>query len=132
MSAGREELEQLLASLPHQEAIRPENGEVSFSTAWEIRAFALAVAAHQGGRYGWDEFQHALTTAIRVWEESGTAEPWRYYDRWVEALQMVLADTGTLDVSEVDDRTRVVLDTPRDASHHRARREPVAVDAGRR
>jgi nitrile hydratase accessory protein len=130
VSAGREEIEQLLVQLPHQESIRPENGEVSFSTAWEIRAFALAVAAHQGGQYEWTEFQHALSTSIRVWEESGTAEPWRYYDRWLEALETVLAGTGALDVSEVDDRTRVVLTTPRDASHHRARREPVAVDAG--
>jgi nitrile hydratase accessory protein len=132
VSTGRAEVEQLLAALPHQEAIRPENGEVSFSTAWEIRAFALAVAAHQGGQYAWEEFQHALTTSIRVWEESGTAEPWRYYDRWVEALEMVLADTGTLEVSEVDDRTRVVLQTPRNANHHHARREPVTVDAGGR
>jgi nitrile hydratase accessory protein len=127
--SGREEIEQLLVQLPHQEAIRPEGGEVSFSTAWEIRAFALAVAAHQNGQYDWPDFQHALSTAIRTWEDSDTGEPWRYYDRWLEALESLLAQTGTLSASEVDERAYAVLSTPRDASHHRARREPVAVEA---
>ncbi|HEV7755673.1 MAG TPA: nitrile hydratase accessory protein [Mycobacteriales bacterium] len=129
--SGREDIEQLLVQLPHQEEIRPEGGEVSFGTAWEIRAFALAVAAHQNGQYDWPDFQHALSTAIRTWEDAGTKEPWRYYDRWLEALESLLASTGTLDPSEVDDRAHVVLTTPRDASHHRARLEPVAVDAAR-
>jgi nitrile hydratase accessory protein len=129
--AGREDIEQLLVQLPHQEAIRPDGTDVSFETAWEIRAFALAVAAHQNGQYDWPEFQHALSTAIRTWEDTSAGAPWRYYDRWLEALESVLASSGAVDVSDVDDRAYTVLTTPRDASHHRARREPVAVDAAR-
>lgn len=117
--------------LPHQEAIRPEGAQVSFETAWEIRAFALAVAAHQNGQFDWSQFQDALVAAIRRWEESGTATPWRYYDRWLEALETVLADAGVLASSEVDDRTQVVLTTPRNASHHRAQRAPVTIDTAR-
>ena len=129
--AARRRVEPLLLELPHQEAIRPENGEVAFETAWEIRAFALALAAHQGGQYEWSQFQQALIAAIRTWEESGTGEEWRYYDRWLEALETLLAERGVLDEAELDERTQKVLTTPRDMHHQRAKREPVAVDAGR-
>jgi nitrile hydratase accessory protein len=127
----REELEPLLMDLPHQEALRPEGGEVSFETAWEIRAFALAVAAHQSGQYDWSQFQQALIASIQRWEESGEATPWRYYDRWLEALESLMAEAGVVSVAEVEDRARTVLNTPRDAGHHRAHREPVAVDPAR-
>jgi nitrile hydratase accessory protein len=129
--AGRRRVEHLLLELPHQGAIRPDNGEVAFETAWEIRAFALALAAHQSGQYDWSQFQQALIAAIRTWEDTGTEEQWRYYDRWLEALETLLADRGVLDESELDERTRTVLTTPRDMHHQRAKREPVAVDPGR-
>ena len=128
---GRARVEHLLLGLPHQEAIRPANGEVAFETAWEIRAFALAVAAHEDGRYDWTEFQEALVTSINRWEESGQQTPWRYYDRWLEAFEEVLGRTGVVTPAEVDERTAVVLTTPRDADHQRAHREPVAIDARR-
>jgi nitrile hydratase accessory protein len=129
--AVRQRVEHLLLELPHQDQIRPADGEVAFQTAWEIRAFALGVAAHQSGEYDWPEFQQALIAAIRSWEDAGTGEEWRYYDRWLEALQTLLAERGVLDPSELDERTRAVLTTPRNAHHQRARREPVAVDAAR-
>lgn len=127
--ARRLGVEHLLLQLPHQEAIRPEGGEVSFEKAWEIRAFALAVAAHQQGQYDWPEFQRALVAAIGRWESADADTPWRYYDRWLEALESVLAEHGVLDPAEVDQRTHAVLTTPRDAHHQRAHREPVTVDA---
>ena len=129
--AGRRRVEHLLLELPHQEAIRPENGEVAFETAWEIRAFALALAAHQSGQYEWSQFQEALIAAIRTCEDNGSEEQWRYYDRWLEALEALLVERGVLDESELDERTRTVLTTPRDMHHQRAKREPVAVDPGR-
>jgi nitrile hydratase accessory protein len=127
----REDLEPLLMGLPHQEALRPEGGDVSFETAWEIRAFALAVAAHQSGQYEWPEFQQALIDSIQRWEQSGVGAPWRYYDRWLEALESLMTEAGVVASDEVEDRTRTVLGTPRDAGHHRAHREPVAVDPAR-
>lgn len=130
--AERGRVEELLPGLPHQEAIRPDGGQVSFDAAWELRVFALAVAAHRGGRFDWPAFQQALVAAIARWERSDGGTSWRYYDRWLEALEDVLAEKGALDVAELDERTHAVLTTPRDASHQRARREPVAVDAARR
>jgi nitrile hydratase accessory protein len=127
----REDLEPLLMELPHQEALRPDGGDMAFETAWEIRAFALAVAAHQSGQYEWPRFQQALIDSIQRWEQSGSRTPWRYYDRWLEALESLMTEAGVVASDEVEDRTRTVLNTPRDAGHHRAHREPVAVDPAR-
>jgi nitrile hydratase accessory protein len=125
---ARRRVEQLLTELPRDGA-----EQLSFSQPWELRAFAVAVAAHQNGLYDWSEFQLALIGAIREWQDSPGAreEPWRYYDRWLEALESVLSGTGVLDGNELDHREHTILATPRDTDHHHARRDPVAVDPAR-
>ena len=42
-----------------------EGDQLSFEHPWELRAFALAVAAHNNGYYDWSEFQLALIGSIR-------------------------------------------------------------------
>ncbi|MGH8933279.1 MAG: nitrile hydratase accessory protein [Egibacteraceae bacterium] len=108
-----------------------EPGQLTFEHPWELRAFAVAVAAYHSGQYDWSEFQLALIDAIRRWEGAEHDAPWRYYDRWLEALETVLSGTGVLSGTELDDRTRSVLDTPRDAGHHHARHEPLTIDPAR-
>ncbi|WP_133909695.1 nitrile hydratase accessory protein [Streptomyces sp. NBC_00582] len=117
--AARRRVEDLVCGLPG--ADRP------FDAPWEPRAFALAVAAHQGGHYAWSEFQETLIESIRRWEREPDGEPWSYYAHWLEALESVLAGRGTLSRAGLAERTRTVLSTPRDAGHHRAHRDPVAV-----
>jgi hypothetical protein len=56
------------------------------------------------------------------------AEPWSYYEHWLTALETVLAGSGLVSESMLDERTKEVLATPRDASHQHAHRDPVAVD----
>jgi nitrile hydratase accessory protein len=124
---ARRRVEQLLTELPG-----PDDGDqLSFSEPWELRAFALAVAAYHRGLYDWSEFQLALIGAIRRWEGDPEREPWQYYERWLEALETVLSGTGVLAGTELDGRTAEVLSTPRTANHHEAHREPVAVDPAR-
>ncbi|MBA3251882.1 MAG: nitrile hydratase accessory protein [Geodermatophilaceae bacterium] len=122
---ARRRVERLLSELP-----RDGEEQLSFTQPWELRAFAVAVAAHQNGLYDWSEFQLALIGAIRQWEDSAGSrdDPFHYYDRWLEALESVLSGTGVLDGSELDHQASVVLATPRNADHHHARRDPVAVD----
>ncbi len=124
---ARRRVETLLEELP-----RSADDQLSFTQPWELRAFAVAVAAHQNGLYDWSEFQLALIGAIRQWEDSADAafdsNPWRYYDRWLEALETVLSGTGVLDGGELDQREHTILTTPRDTDHHHARRDPVAID----
>ena len=40
----------------------------------------------------------------------------------------MLAGNGLLSEANLDERTKDVLATPRDANHHEAHREPVAID----
>ena len=40
----------------------------------------------------------------------------------------MLAGNGLLSEADLDERTRTVLATPRNANHHEAHREPVAID----
>ena len=122
---ARRRVEQLVCGLPGGE------GERSFAQPWEIRAFAMAVAAYQARQFEWSEFQLSLIQSIRQWEQGGRnpdAEPWSYYEHWLTALETVLAGSGLLSESMLDERTKEVLATPRDASHQHAHRDPVAVD----
>jgi nitrile hydratase accessory protein len=106
-------------------------GERSFEHPWELRAFAMAVAAYHNGQYEWSEFQLSLIESIRRWEEGDGGEPWSYYEHWLTALETVLAGSGALSEAALDQRTKAVLATPRTANHHEAHREPVAIDPAR-
>ncbi len=125
---ARRRVESLVSDLPGG------SGERSFEHPWELRAFAMAVAAYHNGQYEWSEFQLSLIDSIKKWEargSSGDAEPWSYYEHWLTALETVLAGNGVLSEATLDDATLAVLATPRSANHHEAHREPVAVDPPR-
>jgi nitrile hydratase accessory protein len=109
----------------------PGGDERSFEHPWQLRAFAIAVAAYHNGQYEWSEFQLSLIQAIKQWEQGEGAEPWSYYEHWLTALETVLAGSGALSEAGLDERTRAVLQTPKSANHHQARREPVAIDPAR-
>ena len=116
---ARRRVEALVCDLP--------GGEQSFDQPWELRAFAMAVAAYHSGKYEWSEFQLSLIKSIKQWEDGSAGEPWSYYEHWLTALETVLADNGVLSGASLDDRTRAVLAVPSNANHHEAHREPVAV-----
>lgn len=120
---ARRRVEALVCDLPGG-----SDAERSFDHPWELRAFAMAVAAYHSGQYEWSEFQLSLIDSIKKWEVDGGGEPWSYYEHWLEALETVLAGNGALSDAALDDRTKTVLATPRAANHHEAHREPVAVD----
>ena len=124
-TAGR--VESLLSTLSHE--IPKECGEAAFEAPWELRALAMAVAAHDEGRFGWTDFQQALIRSIQDWEAAPGERAWQYYERWLVALESLLERQELLSAEELDERTRVVLNTPRDASHQHAHPEPVAVDS---
>ena len=123
---ARRRVQALVAGLPGG-----RDGKLAFTAPWELRAFAIAVAAYNNGQYEWSEFQLSLIESIRQWEQSGQdpgREPWSYYEHWLTALETVLAGSGLLSESQLDERTMAVLAIPRDASHQAAHPEPVAVD----
>ena len=121
---ARRRVQKLVSGLP--------GSDQGFDEPWELRAFALAVAAYHEGHYEWSEFQLSLIDSIRRWEEGSGDVPWSYYEHWLEALEATLAGSGALsDSPALDERTRTVLATPRNANHHKANREPVAVSPAR-
>jgi nitrile hydratase accessory protein len=127
---AREVVERLLSDSEARH--NPE--EPQFAHPWEIRAFALAVAAHESGRYAWGEFQSALIESIGRWHaEHGTDDEgtWSYYEHWLDALERVLAANGLVDRHEVDSRTTLVLATTPDRHDQHAHPEPVGVDPGK-
>lgn len=117
---------------------------LGFQHPWEIRAFALAVAAHRELNFDWSLFQQALITEISAWENehqaqrstsapSGAAreEGWSYYEHWVAALEAVLATAGLTSRDELDRQTRDVMAIPPNRNHHEAHTRPIAVDPAR-
>ncbi|MGV9866725.1 nitrile hydratase accessory protein [Rhodococcus koreensis] len=107
------------------------DGELAFEKPWELRAFAVAVAAFENQQFEWSEFQRALISSIKAWEERNAGvdtAPWSYYEHWLHALEEVLADNGLLNSAGLETRTREVLCNPPDRSHHEAHPMPIAVD----
>jgi len=125
LGEARRRVQALVSNLPVSPAER------AFERPWELRAFAMAVAAYHSGQYEWSEFQLSLAASIKAWEQHGGQEPWAYYEHWLDALETVLADSGALSNAVLDDRTKAALAVPKSANHHQAHREPVAVDPAR-
>ena len=126
---ARRRVEKMVSGLPGA-----PGGDAAFAEPWEIRAFALAVAAYDARQFEWSEFQLSLIDSIRTWEqESGSpdVDPWSYYEHWLTALETRLSGSGLLSEADLDDRTRSVLATPVDKGHHKAHTEPVFVDPAR-
>ena len=125
LGEARRRVQALVSDLSVDPAERP------FEHPWELRAFAMAVAAYHSGQYEWSEFQLSLAASIKAWEQDGGAAPWAYYERWLDALETVLAGSGALSDAALDERTKAALAVPKTANHHEAHREPVAVDPAR-
>ena len=126
---ARRRIEQLVGELPGG-----DQAERSFDQPWQIRAFAMAVAAYQQRQFEWSEFQLSLISSIRDWEAGGGRaedDPWSYYQHWLAALETVLSGSGLLSESALDEQTKQVLALPPNRNHHKAYTEPVAVDRAR-
>ncbi|WP_241483850.1 nitrile hydratase accessory protein [Rhodococcoides fascians] len=126
---ARRRIEKLVCSLP-----AAPGGDAAFTRPWEIRAFAMAIAAHDARQFEWSEFQLSLIESIKHWEEhEGETEKaqWSYYEHWLQALESRLAGSGLLSDADLDERTQTVLATPPDRDHHKAHLEPVSIDPAR-
>jgi len=78
------------------------NGELVFDEPWEGRSFAMAAALAEDGHFSLDEFRDHLIAAIARWE-SDPAGGYRYYERWQEALESIVAERDIVAGPEVDE-----------------------------
>lgn len=125
LGEARRRVEDLVCGIPGGD---PD--QLGFEHPWEIRAFALAVAAYHELGFDWSEFQHALIASIGDWEAAAGAgeRAWSYYEHWVTALERVLASADLTSPPVLDERTRAVLAVPPNRGHHEAHPAPIAVD----
>ncbi|MDQ1106409.1 nitrile hydratase accessory protein [Nocardioides zeae] len=132
LSRARAAVEQLVCGLPGATP-GATPGQDGFEHPWEIRSFAMAVAAHERLGFDWAQFQGALIASIDAWEgaDPATRGPWSYYEHWVAALESVMAASGVLDGTVLEVRTQDVLAVPANRNHHEAHLEPIAVDPAR-
>ena len=98
-----EQARQDIAVMDSACALPRRSGELVFHDDWERRAFAMAVALCEQGRYDWDTFREHLIAEIAASEASGGGSaPGApgYYEHWLAALEQVLAKTGILPAAE--------------------------------
>ncbi|MEM7254798.1 MAG: nitrile hydratase accessory protein [Pseudomonadota bacterium] len=75
-----------------------KNGELLFESPWEARAFGLAVALSEGGRFAWRDFSAELAESTRRDQEAA------YYRRWLDALERLLLAQGLVNKEDLQAR----------------------------
>lgn len=89
-----------IAEMAGPSALPRKNGELVFHSDWERRAFAMAVALCEQGRFEWDEFREELIAAIAASGETAEApNPAApgYYEHWLASLERTLARKGLVE-----------------------------------
>jgi nitrile hydratase accessory protein len=90
-------------------AARPGPPDAPFDAPWQARAFALAVAAHEAGLFDWPEWSAALGHAL----EGAAPDGSDYYERWLVALEALVAARGGADTARPTDPSRPATRDPR-------------------
>lgn len=90
-----------ISAMSGAESMPRENGELVFDAPWQSRAFGMAVSLSQQGLFTWDTFRAELASAIKRNNQNGLTE---YYLCWLEALEVCLTQTKTLDAEAICQR----------------------------
>ena len=97
------------------------NGELVFEAPWESRVFGLTLALHERGRFVWDDFRALLIEEIARWEASveHDSEPpaYSYYERWLAALERLVADRALCDPTALEALVREYAARPDGHDH---------------
>lgn len=95
-----------IPSLPEDIGLPRDNGELLFEAPWEARAFGVAVALHEKGKFEWKAFSQALAAQIRRSELAGQSNP--YYESWLAALRVVVTHDKMLTPGDIDIRSELL------------------------
>ncbi len=94
------------------------NGELVFEAPWEGRAFGLALALSERGVFRWEEFRRRLIGEIGAWDRAHPdGEGYRYYARWLAALESLLQERGLCAAAALDERSRELAARPAGHDH---------------
>ena len=90
-----------------------------FDAPWESRLFGVTMALVEAERFSWSEFQQRLIVAVGRWEaDHPDGEGYRYYERWAEALESLLADLGIVAMETTDARALALAARPAGHDHN--------------
>ena len=84
-------------------AIPREGSTLLFEAIWEANAFGLALALHECRVFEWNELRDRLIGEIA--DAEAQERPFSYYERWLAALERLLAEQGFVSPAELDART---------------------------
>ena len=93
--------DQHIANMEGDAALPRRNGELVFESPWEGRAFGLAVALNESGKYEWVEFRDRLAAEIAA----DQGKPNLYYEQWLASLEKLAVAKGLVTAEELDSRT---------------------------
>ena len=71
-----------------------------FSEPWQAHAFAMVVALHERGLFSWNGWAEALSAEVEG--PAAAADGHDYYERWLAALEKLLAQKSVAGRGEVD------------------------------
>ena len=90
-----------ISNMPEEVELPRDNGELVFEAPWEGRAFGIAVALNEGGRYEWSEFVSQLSREIKADPSDEKA----YYEKWLAGLAGLAVEKGLISEEELSRRT---------------------------
>ncbi|MFI5511108.1 nitrile hydratase accessory protein [Mycobacterium sp. NPDC051804] len=86
-------------TIPDDDSLPRDNGNLVFDAPWEARAFGIAVAVVEKLGLPWDAFRQRLMDEI-------AADPQRpYYDSWGRALESMVLDLDLATPAALDAAT---------------------------
>ena len=90
-------IDQAIAVLPG--IPRDPEGPV-FREPWEAQAFAMTLALHERGFFGWSEWTAVLGNEIKRAQAGGDPDTGEtYYRHWLAALEHIVAEKGVTDTA---------------------------------
>ncbi|WHZ10432.1 MAG: putative metal chaperone, involved in Fe-nitrile hydratase activation, GTPase of COG0523 family [Burkholderiaceae bacterium] len=73
-----------------------------FTAPWQAQAFALTLALHRQGLFGWAEWATVLAAQIRAAQAAGDPDLGdTYYVHWLAALETLVAAKGASSAAEL-------------------------------
>ena len=94
------------------------NGELVFEAPWEARVFGITMALCEAGTLDYDTFRRQLLAEIGAWDrDAAPGRRYRYYERWLAALERTLEERGLCMRQVVDVRAHELAARPSGHDH---------------
>ncbi len=101
-------------SLPDLPGLNLNEGEPAFAEPWQAQAFAMTVALHEQGNFGWDEWAATLSAQL---DTDPTDDGSRYWTHWLAALEALMEAKGATDAAAIAAREKAWHDAAARTPH---------------